>query len=298
MLFEQGKALVWVDDHIDYAVLSGCLLQLTEQHHLQVHFISVVPEKSRLKWLEPIDIDELDHALVDARRQHMERRLRDHNIAFEGACLHVCTGKPAAAVSQFADHGAFDLVIKAADLGHKTSPDDMALLRRCPKPVLLVKSGAAPIERIVAAIDIGDEMNHLFNEQILGQAEASTKALGASLELVSCWSFDYEADLRDSPFYRQKQSKIDAAITHEQSRLEQELVSIGEGRAQRCRLLKGDVVESLSQYVEDNAVDLVVMGTVARSGFQGWVVGNTAEELLPAISCSILAIKPKDLFPG
>jgi len=38
--------------------------------------------------------------------------------------------------------------------------------------------------------------------------------------------------------------------------------------------------------------DLVVMGTVARTGVPGFIMGNTAETILNQIDCSVFAIKP------
>ncbi|HOO46868.1 MAG TPA: universal stress protein, partial [Deltaproteobacteria bacterium] len=38
--------------------------------------------------------------------------------------------------------------------------------------------------------------------------------------------------------------------------------------------------------------DLVVMGTVARSGISGLIIGNSAEAILDQLECSVLAIKP------
>jgi len=38
--------------------------------------------------------------------------------------------------------------------------------------------------------------------------------------------------------------------------------------------------------------DLVVMGTVARTGISGLIIGNTAEAILDQLTCSVLAIKP------
>jgi universal stress protein E len=43
--------------------------------------------------------------------------------------------------------------------------------------------------------------------------------------------------------------------------------------------------------VEDNEVDSLVMGTVARTGIPGFVIGNTAENVLEALKCSVLAMK-------
>jgi nucleotide-binding universal stress UspA family protein len=36
------------------------------------------------------------------------------------------------------------------------------------------------------------------------------------------------------------------------------------------------------------------MGTVARTGISGFLMGNTAETILNQIDCSVLAIKPPD----
>jgi len=46
--------------------------------------------------------------------------------------------------------------------------------------------------------------------------------------------------------------------------------------------------------IENHNIELLVMGTVARTGISGLIIGNTAEKLLPQISCSVLAVKPAD----
>jgi nucleotide-binding universal stress UspA family protein len=42
----------------------------------------------------------------------------------------------------------------------------------------------------------------------------------------------------------------------------------------------------------EHEIDLVVMGTVARSGLSGILIGNTAEKVLGKVRCAVLAIKP------
>ena len=46
-------------------------------------------------------------------------------------------------------------------------------------------------------------------------------------------------------------------------------------------------------YLQRHRVDLLCMGTVARSGLRGLLTGNTAENVLPWIDCSLLAVKPQ-----
>ena len=48
------------------------------------------------------------------------------------------------------------------------------------------------------------------------------------------------------------------------------------------------------QALEDEPTHLVIMGTCARGGIPGMLLGNTAERLLPQLNCSILALKPDD----
>ena len=44
--------------------------------------------------------------------------------------------------------------------------------------------------------------------------------------------------------------------------------------------------------IEDHDIELLVMGTIGRSGIRGFITGNTAERILPLVPCSILAVKP------
>ena len=39
--------------------------------------------------------------------------------------------------------------------------------------------------------------------------------------------------------------------------------------------------------------DLLVMGTISRTGIAGLVLGSTAERMLGLVDCSILAVKPR-----
>ena len=51
----------------------------------------------------------------------------------------------------------------------------------------------------------------------------------------------------------------------------------------------GDIIPRLAHELR---IDVLVMGTVARTGIPGFIIGNTAENVLYRINCSVLAIKP------
>jgi len=62
--------------------------------------------------------------------------------------------------------------------------------------------------------------------------------------------------------------------------------------AENVHVIKGETPDVVPNFVTENDVDLVVMGTVARSGVAGLIMGNSAEQILSSIQCSVLAVKP------
>jgi universal stress protein E len=65
-------------------------------------------------------------------------------------------------------------------------------------------------------------------------------------------------------------------------------------RAAEVHVASGPPEAVLLEHIERYEIDLMVMGTIARSGINGLLFGNTAERLLPLISCSVLAVKPTE----
>lgn len=61
----------------------------------------------------------------------------------------------------------------------------------------------------------------------------------------------------------------------------------------QTHLIFGSAEEQLPLFATKNHCDLLVMGTVARTGISGLLIGNTAEDILSQLKCSVLAIKPK-----
>jgi nucleotide-binding universal stress UspA family protein len=55
---------------------------------------------------------------------------------------------------------------------------------------------------------------------------------------------------------------------------------------------QGDPEDVIPDFVVAEGIDLIVMGTVARTGIAGLLIGNTAERLLRRLPCSVLAVKP------
>lgn len=58
-------------------------------------------------------------------------------------------------------------------------------------------------------------------------------------------------------------------------------------------IVQGGPDREIPRVAKEIKADLVVMGTVARTGIKGVVIGNTAESILSQLECSVLAVKPK-----
>jgi nucleotide-binding universal stress UspA family protein len=58
-------------------------------------------------------------------------------------------------------------------------------------------------------------------------------------------------------------------------------------------IANGSAHTEILNYVGDHGSDLLCMGTLARSGVPGLVTGNTAENVLPWVKCSLIALKPE-----
>lgn len=59
-------------------------------------------------------------------------------------------------------------------------------------------------------------------------------------------------------------------------------------------LLTGSPTAAIPEFVQKKSIDLIVMGTHARTGLSGLVVGNTAEKIMGRVKCDVLVSKPED----
>lgn len=208
-----------------------------------------------------------------------------------------------------------DLVIKTAESGglldRVFGSDDMHLLRKCPCPVWLVKSKSSKAyHRILAAVDVDDdyppeELNtrHLLNLQILEMASSLALSEFAELHIVHAWEAIGERAMRRA-FVGTPEEKIVAYVEevrqqHKQSLnvLTDEAISKpGQSAMEylnpQTHLLKGSPRKEIPAFADEIEADLVVMGTVARTGISGFFMGNTAETILNRLDCSVLAVKP------
>ncbi len=206
---------------------------------------------------------------------------------------------------------ANDLVLKPAEnpswLKRIFGNFDMNLLRQCPCPIWLMKPHETPsYNNILAAVDF-DPLNplgqdHDLNREILDLASNLALSNVASLHIGHAWEAIGEKTLmsRDITSLDGVADYVEKTQAPHRKGLyllgEELRETLGADTYKRLspsfHLPKGPGKKMIPQLAEKLEVDLVVMGTVARTGISGLIIGNTAEAILDQLTCSVLAVKP------
>jgi universal stress protein E len=170
------------------------------------------------------------------------------------------------------------------------------VLRRCPCPVLVVKPGGepSPLKILVASgLDPTAEEGLRLVVELAQVTPAEVHLLHVvDFPLDRHWATALP-DAREEA-YRQRVRE------HAVKELEGQIDRVGARRlAPPVQVHLMDEIgilpdEGILQFLQKNPMDLMVMGTVGRSGIASVMIGNTAERMLPQLSCSLLAVKPKD----
>lgn len=57
------------------------------------------------------------------------------------------------------------------------------------------------------------------------------------------------------------------------------------------KLVEGNVVSEIIRYLDDNHIDLIVMGTHGRTGLKHMLIGSVAENVVRHASCPVLTTR-------
>ncbi|WP_237060040.1 universal stress protein [Microbulbifer sediminum] len=216
-----------------------------------------------------------------------------------------CGSTPAERVIRRVIDDDFDMVIKNVEgrsrrKGFKAM--DMELLRKCPCPVWLcrpVHHGRDDI-RVLVAIDPECGEGHAYHLAIrlLRLSRALADSWEGTLHIVSCWDYDVDAYLRQNFPLDLPDAEIDRVVEQagakHRAKLDVLIRAAGIDGPMEVHHTIANPARFIPLLVEEKKFDLLVMGTVARTGIPGFIMGNTAENILQKISCSLLALKPGD----
>ena len=244
---------------------------------------------------------ELEGLVVKQHERDLLERLAEYSdtaIAIEAV---VTTGDPASEIIRRVVTDDIDLVVKTADgfspSGRMFGSIARTLLRMCPCPVWMLKPEIhGSFDQVLAAIDLDadDDVHRNLNREILELAFSIASTEGAALHIVSAWRLWMEGALRS----RAGDKAVDRMVGMQEAKIHRALDELLQAPMAKddnihIHIRQGDSPAVIRSVVDEIKADLIVMGTVCRTGVPGFLIGNTAESIIPEITCSMLALKPE-----
>lgn len=268
--------------------------------------LSVVRLPSDLQLLAPaLPAAELWDMATQDLRERLEQfvePVRENGLQLD---IEVLIGRPFIEIIRHVlDHG-HDLVMTGAEGGRGSlkglsfGSTSLHLMRKCPCPVWVIKPGPhRRFERILAAVnpDPCDEDHPGVSTEIMKLATSLARLEGSELRVVHAWDHPAEDVLRGRAGL--PAADVDRIVRGTRAAHESwlnELLArhpLG-GIPHNVHLLKGEPAEVIVGLAAKRSIDLIVMGTVARTGIPGLFIGNTAETVLRQVNCSVLTVKPE-----
>lgn len=253
-------------------------------------------------------IDELESQAIHAHSMQVEELAGRFRKAGVDAHAKVVVGIAFIEIISAVLREQHDLVILAPDGRHGLisrlfGSVSTHLMRKCPCPVWVVKPGSGKsYQRILAAVDLfsdpWDAAEESLNTEIVTLSSTVARMDHAELHLLHVWDLANEGWLGGPSVMGDKAFRklLDETRADLRKRLDAAVQGIdrdGIGGVQSHLKKDEDPGEGIVKLVHKEAIDLLVMGTVCRTGLAGFLIGNTAEEVLGAVDCSVLTVKPK-----
>lgn len=172
------------------------------------------------------------------------------------------------------------------------------LIRKCPCPVWVIKPGqATPYKRVLAAIDPADHGgDDALNVKILEIAASLAAADGGDLHVVHGWTVPNRQRLMlasELPDHKRTEILENTEATH-RNRVKALFRRANlSGASPRLHLSRDLPERAIVNAAEAEDIDIIVMGSVTRTGIAGLLMGNTAETVLGAVRRSVFAVKPE-----
>lgn len=250
-----------------------------------------------------MDLEDIQDMIIKERLEELNRLIspiRDKGVPISAKVL---LGKPFIEIIRQVLRNKHDLVMITAEgkSGLREtlfSTTTMHLMRKCPCPVWALKATKlGRFARILAAVDLNpsDEVKSQLNAKIIQLATSLAQSERSKLHIIHTWSLYGESFL--STLGRVQENEMDKMINKakkvHQIWLREFVKKYAPGIPLRqLHLLQGEAARLILELAKRKRIELMVMGTVGRTGIPGLFIGNKAERILQCVTCSVLAVKP------
>ena len=245
--------------------------------------------------------EEMHHNVIEQRKLAIQPYIEKYaSDGIEFASTVVWHSNEAEAITTEVENHNYDLVVKYTNAEESlksliVTPVDWQILRKCPTPILMVKDGDWKHQRrILVSVNVSDDENEAhstFNDELVSLSMDLADSLDrGNIHLVTAYpptpinmaidlpefsSGEYSSGLRGQYLLNMKALRqkygIDGDHTH---------------------VLEGFPEDVIPQVAEKLEAELVILGTIGRTGLSAAFLGNTAEHVISKLNCNLLAIKP------
>ena len=245
--------------------------------------------------------EEMHRNVIEQRKLAIQpyfEKYADDSVEFEATV--VWDNNEAEAIAQQVELHHYDLVVKYTKEQESLksllfTPVDWQLLRKCPVPILIVKDGDWKHQRrILVAVNVSDDENEnhsSFNDELVSLSMDLADSLErGNIHLVSVYPPTPINMAIDLPEF--------STATNSHGVRGQYLINMKALRQKyginedHTHVLEGFPEEVIPQVASQLEAELVILGTIGRTGLSAAFLGNTAEHVISQLNCNLLAIKP------
>ena len=306
------KILVDIDpDKQEQPALSKAL-HFAKQQPITIKLLSCLYYSSVVAshFLNPKQLDKTLASIVQINQVKLNKLITQHsqeNVTYE---TEVIWHSPIyQSILKVVDSFKPDLVIKATHQ-HKIiarrlfTPTDWYLLKACPVPILLVKNHKwTKNTSVVTAIDPEHNLNKKseLDRSILKAGFSMSSSLDMPLHALHCFDPSYWDILLEAVDKSGMWADVFSVDEHQNESmvLEQLRYQHNVKFAKECseyvpnsenqHIISGDIDHVVPKTLGQLNGGILVLGTTYRTG----LLGSTAQRLIEAVDCDLLAVKPK-----
>jgi universal stress protein E len=278
--------------------------ELARESGAKIELFSVVRPDARALGLPSATLLQVTRAIADGRMHELESLARPlRRLGLHVTCTVVTNDSLKDSIAHRLQEAPADLVAIEAHKHHLLArwflrQSDYDLVRHCPVPLLIVKgmrpAGGRPI---LAAVD---PWHHKDKPASLDRRIVDAARTMATLQQVSLHSvhaymplMDFVAGSAFAPVAIPVSARDELAQTVTMRRHFKAFNTANRIAPRHSHLELGDPLFVLPATARSIKAQMVVMGAVARSGLDRFLLGSTAELVLDSLPCDILIVKPK-----
>lgn len=293
---------VWLysDTQASMEAATGVALEISKGHSAYLTLLTVV-ETPRAPFLRTPFGQEMMGLVREDRQQRLHtleqqakrelpqgrvaRVVLEGEVAWHSVTSHAIKHRP-------------DLVIVPSDEGASAGPFgtlSQHLFRKCPAPVWSVQADTCRLpRRALVAVESGSEGSdeRLLSEEVLRFAIGLAVHTKMELHLGHAWRLYDESLIASKYGAKGTQPYLDLQLQFAREATEQLLQKTeGKERVAAVHYPKGEPGKTIPALAEEINADVVILGSAARRGLQGFFIGSVAETILSRLKRSALVVK-------